>query len=288
MNSADKLIREIKSLIDPRGNWKISRDRVLDLLGMKIQDAYPLMAASRDPLVDFSTSEYGRENTGVLISLMECLGFKNAPEDFWRAGLWIPYEVQVELQESLIRKISSAIGTHEIDYDTFLAMFDVFPRFLRAANCYLEEFFSEEALIDEAVKALLNEHPETEFEFAEVSLKLLAAELLRREIISYRVFFTGLFSELKSRLIVEGRIESEYYGSEYDGRGAGAPEPGLHKDLREAGRIFGYTSNQAVEKRELRQRYKNLMKRYHPDINPGGLETAKKINRAYGVFLKSC
>jgi curved DNA-binding protein CbpA len=35
----------------------------------------------------------------------------------------------------------------------------------------------------------------------------------------------------------------------------------------------------------LRRRYRELMKRYHPDVNPSGLERCKEINAAYAVLM---
>ena len=34
----------------------------------------------------------------------------------------------------------------------------------------------------------------------------------------------------------------------------------------------------------LRDRYRRLMKRFHPDLNPRGLEKSKEINTAYAVL----
>ena len=39
-----------------------------------------------------------------------------------------------------------------------------------------------------------------------------------------------------------------------------------------------------ADQNEIRSRYRELMRRYHPDINPSGLETAKKITVAYGLL----
>ena len=54
-------------------------------------------------------------------------------------------------------------------------------------------------------------------------------------------------------------------------------------DYIEALRLFGFTSN--FTKEELKKRYLELSKKYHPDLN-GDEEMMKKINSAYEV-LKS-
>jgi DnaJ-class molecular chaperone len=35
----------------------------------------------------------------------------------------------------------------------------------------------------------------------------------------------------------------------------------------------------------LKKRYRELMKKYHPDINPNGLEKSQQINLAYTILL---
>ena len=37
----------------------------------------------------------------------------------------------------------------------------------------------------------------------------------------------------------------------------------------------------------LRAQYKELMKRYHPDVNPQGLRACQRINEAYSLLLAS-
>lgn len=54
-------------------------------------------------------------------------------------------------------------------------------------------------------------------------------------------------------------------------------------DYSEALKLFGFTSN--FTKEELKKRYLELSKKYHPDLN-GDEEMMKKINSAYEV-LKS-
>jgi curved DNA-binding protein CbpA len=38
---------------------------------------------------------------------------------------------------------------------------------------------------------------------------------------------------------------------------------------------------------ELKRRYKRLMKRFHPDVNPGGLRRCQEINAAYALLLSA-
>ena len=54
-------------------------------------------------------------------------------------------------------------------------------------------------------------------------------------------------------------------------------------DYIEALRLFGFTSN--FTKEELKKRYLELSKKYHPDLN-GDEEMMKKVNMAYEILKK--
>lgn len=274
MTNLNNLIDTILCRIDSSGNWHISRDEILESLNLQITDVYSSMVTSKNPLVKFGTSSYSDKDTGALICLLECFGYKGAPAEFWKSGLWIPYEIQIELQGSLIESISIAISRHKILYDSFLSIFDNFRSLPRSLDIYLEEYFSRNEITGEAVYSVLKEHPLENEGRRETLLKALAGELFRREIIPYRNLFSPIFIDLRSYLIKEGRIDPPR-----------KPSRQIDETRMNALRLFSYTRDQIIVRKDLKDRYKNLMKQYHPDINPEGLEQAKAINRAYSLLL---
>lgn len=274
MTALDKLSDSILNELKVRGTWQFSRDDILELLGLEIQDVYVRIISSPDPLVDFKTSTYSQNDAGALISLLECLGFDEAPEHFWQAGLWLPYEVQVELQAQILDEIAIAKAKHKIEYDTYLSIFDSVSNFHRSLEIYLEEYFPIEEISAEAILKLLKSLSVKNKNETEQLLRLMAHELIRREIIPFRNLFSELFLTLKGFLISKGRLESPR-----------REKPKLNEAMMRARRLFGYSETHLIDGKELKQRYKNLMKQYHPDINPGGLEQAKDINRAYSMLL---
>lgn len=274
MNPLDNLTQSLLSILDTHGEWQIFRDDILDLLGLDIRDVYSRIIASKDPMVDFRTSIYSNDNVGALICLLECFGYKEAPQTFWERGLWIPYEIQVELQEILIEEVKAIKSQHQIDYDTFLSIFDSVSGFSRSLDVYLEEFFSLDEVTGRAIRKLLKSHYVKTLNETELLLQKLARELFRRGIIPYRDLFSDIFIKLKGFLISIGRIKSP--------RKKVSPIDEAQLNARQ---LFGYSRDQHIHLKELKQRYKNLMKQYHPDVNPRGLELAKDINRAYSILL---
>ncbi len=283
MDSLDDLTASITEKLISQGEWILSRDEVLELVNADICDVYGLIAGSSNPIVSFSTAEYSSQEPGVLVSLLECLGFRDAPLKFWKAGIWIPYEIQIELQEELLKQIVEARDGHKPAFDTFLDIFDHYSQFIRSLQVYTEEFFSRDEYIKTAVTNLLNKHPETNIAVAQLLLNNLAGELLRREIVPLWNLLVPLFTELKEYLIHMHRISEPDEEEHYDNWCRGTDENEVK--INKARKLFGYGIKDIIDEIDLKKRYKEKMKKYHPDINPKGLELSKEINIAYALLL---
>ncbi|MBI9104536.1 MAG: J domain-containing protein [Spirochaetales bacterium] len=287
MKNLDKLTADIVEQLEARGSWSLSRDRILDLLETDIRDVYGLITSSPDPLVSFKTSHFSARDAGELVSLLECLGFSEAPETLWKAGIWIPYEIQIELQELLLHEVVTARKNHSVDYDTFLVIFDHYSKFIRALQVYAAEFFPMEIFMKQGIETLLRNHPETHAATISLLLRKLAGELFRREIIPLWNLLWPIFDQLKDYLIRINRMaEPEPEANDQTGtREEGAGEKNHEAALSKARKIFGFGGSEKIKEGQLKKRYKESMKKYHPDVNPEGLEFSKKINIAYALLL---
>lgn len=274
MKPLEYLIKALLKRQDTEGCWQISRDEILEILDLDIRDVYVQIIRSENPLVDFGTSEFSEKDSGALISLLECLGYEKAPDIFSKMGLWIPYSIQVDLLAALIDEITSARNSHTIEFENFLSIFDRFGNFQRSLEIYLEEHFSLPDYIGGAVNTVLSLNFREKRDNHRLLLTRLANELVRREIVPYWNLFSPLYEELKAYLIAKGRMDAP-----------GNAKPAIDKAQSEARRLFSYSKDEAIAKKELKDRYKKLMKRYHPDVNPQGLEKSKEINRAYSLLL---
>ncbi|TVQ23841.1 MAG: hypothetical protein EA382_09175 [Spirochaetaceae bacterium] len=78
------------------------------------------------------------------------------------------------------------------------------------------------------------------------------------------------------------RIDDEQTGTDSNGHSRGE-SPADRRDA--ALRVLGIHGR--VDPRSVRDAYRRLMRRYHPDVNPDGLEMAKRINNAYAEVLSS-
>lgn len=283
MNALNNLTSSITEKLKKDGEWSLSRDEVLGLLNADIRDVYGLICGSSNPLVSFQTAEYSSHESGVLVTFLECLGYQDAPLYLWKAGIWIPYEIQLELQEELLEQVAAARKSHIPSFDEFLDIFDHYSNYIRSLQVYAEAFFSRQEFIKRAVNNILSKHPETNSSTASPMLSDLAEELFQREIIPLWNLLVPLFTELKNYLIRMKRIpetEKERHNEKWSSKNSD-----IKDKINAARKLFGYDDIELVNELELRKRYKKKMKKYHPDINPHGLELSKEINLAYALLL---
>jgi hypothetical protein len=289
----ENLIRELVRQADAQdGSWTITRDMILDILEIDIREAYSRITKGGNVKLLEERSRFTSAQNGDLVGFLEDLGYSDAGGEFMRAGLWISVELQIEMQRLCIDRISDMRIIHQVQYQTFADMFQEYPRLPVAQQRYLDEFFSIDSILLWAAKEICDAHSDID-QRAMALLKDLGQELIRRGIIPYRNLFSPLFDDLQGFLISAGLLP-EYRSPQEDRSASGgsdefsshADDPELTRRRAWAMEVFGIREARAMDRSELRRHYQRLMKRWHPDINPEGLERAKAISRAYAVLLE--
>ena len=144
--------------------------------------------------------------------------------------------------------------------DEYKQMCRRFKTLRRAFEVYLDYFFDADAYFEKTVSEFTAAHRFTFPHLGRFTALRYLKLLFDRHIIS----FEGICEPLYERLTGEKKVEVR----------SGALQ------------ALGLTSLPS-DRQALRLHYKSLMKIYHPDINPAGLEMSKKINSAYAELLAS-
>jgi hypothetical protein len=218
--------------------------------------------------------------------------------------LFFSHPTRFELQSHFLDVAGRAAAAHTVRREVFTAMLRRLGSYRRARSAYLEEYFSQAELRETAARELVGygsfEDPDTAFETA---LRLLE-EYARRHVLERETVLAAVSVTLFEIAVAEGfarRPEEEAAEKEaaeeeaareqarsrrHRRRSAGASEPDERSanPTRWARRVMEL-GTEAVTRGGLKQRYKSLMKRYHPDVNPGGLRACQRINEAYNLLL---
>jgi hypothetical protein len=271
MTTTERLITELQQDAETDGSWTISADELADRYDPV--DFYRAVYETGQ----VSTDVYGPENAGELLVLLERLAGRDYREEFREAGLFLSHEDRIELTERFVRTVRHAIVVHVPEPETFRAMIREFRRYDRAEFIYLTTFFDAESLVERCTREYvrLREAPALA-----ATVRAYLRLLLQRHIVDVRELAPALMEILRTVARHEGRLP----GWDEESDTADDAIPVALDERASALRTLGI-STAAPSTGEIRDHYRRLMRRYHPDINPEGLEMAKAINHAYGILV---
>lgn len=277
----DALVQLMSSRIDESGDWRVSSEELIAALQVDPVPFWRAVHAARDRIgFAEAVDGFSRETSGDLVTVLERLHGPGAEQALTKAGLFLPYELSIELMEELHSRIERFTAAHRIDDEGLAAMIGFAGSVTGAIAIYLDEHVDLEALLDECGSsfAAARAMPAAGNRTAARCLR----ELVRRHMIEKRSLLAGL----ERRLRLAAR-RMGYRDAEPDGETAGAAGSGCQVEKVRAAwaaRVMGLP-DQPLAADALRRRYRLLMKRYHPDVNPSGLERCKEINAAYAVLM---
>lgn len=279
-------------------------DELSSLTGIPATELYSAAYRLGDK-VNFSDAVDGfsNETVGELLTILEEFydSADRSAEDveaaFTDSGVFLPHDRRLELMANFMAVVQHEARQHQIDQDTFVAMLLHFKSFEQSFQTYIEEFFDLEAAMEKTARFYRRtcELPAAAFHTARNYLRLLFV----RKILQIRSLFVSLRNDLAELAWAAGFVGSKRerfytygdprgsYGDprgerlgEDESRGTAAAEEAVRQALKTM-----QLRREDLSPSRLKQQYKRLMKRYHPDINPEGLEMSKRITSSYSVLL---
>ncbi len=278
MTSTEALIRDLRAYAEADGAWSVTQDELSDRYDPV--DLYRAVYATGHVSVD----RFGPENAGDLLALLEELTGRDYGPEFREAGLFLSHDDRLDLTERFVRVVRRAVVLHVPEPETFRAMLREFRRFDRARFVYLSTFFDADRLVGQCADEYLELREAAALRF---TVESYLRRLLQRHIVDLEDLAPALLEILRTvarheGMLPRGRADAEF---ERENRRPGAQRPHRAASRAEALRVLGFASEPT--RTEIRDRYRSLMRRYHPDVNPNGLERAKLINNAYAVLINA-
>jgi len=295
MTGIQPLINHISRALEEQGNWSLTIAEVAALLLIDETELYGRLyrQAHREGVrTPVSEYHYAPESAGELVRLLEGLREESAgqltEEAFTKAGLFVPYPLRVDLQERFVRQFVADYVIHAVDLTTFDAMLRATGRADEAVGLYVDEYFPLEAAISRAAESFTrdNDYPQR----MEITAGFFLATLFRRHLLDRRELLSPLVSLLRGRARDTGYIRDgstrKRATASADDFGTEASTESRSAELRRARSLFGIRNGETTPGL-IRERYKTLIRKYHPDVNPAGLEMSKRINVSYAILLES-
>lgn len=272
------------------GRYHVSTEAIGDALGVESVELYrALYADPRGVTFSEAIDGFSEERVGELVTFLETLGYGEAEETLYRAGLFLPYEAGNRLTETFVSRYARALAEHDVDRDELDYYFRRGATYGEAARRYLATELPVEPIAAESAALFMEREglPGRAMHTVRRYLRML----MERRVLEYEVigapFYDTAYRFGVRRGYINPRQEEGFYGSGAGARegrrrssSAGAPDFG---DLLWARKRLGV--GEGASRSDIRRAYRHRMLQFHPDVNPRGTEVAKELNRAYATLL---
>ena len=292
MTGTDALITELQQRSAIDGTWSVSSDELSE-----IYDPVDFYRASYQ-VEQLGVDRYGPENAGELAEIVSTVAEHDYRPELREAGLYLTHDDRIELTGRFVRAVQTALVLHTHEPETFRAMLHQFRRYSEAEIVYIDTFLAPERIVTRCTDEYVDVRSPGGAEAAlRITVETYLKLLLQRHIVEIRRLGESLFGILQTVARAEGYLKQPRGGS--DGRWGDGPdrrfraddrrswEAGDHSDpsnVRRAQSVLDLRALPAT-RGELQKAYRKKMRIYHPDVNPDGLEMAKRINHAYAILL---
>jgi hypothetical protein len=281
---ADSVVALIASRCDPSCRWKVTAAEVRDELGIDPLAFYRALyaaATAERSVLDLGdiTGTFTDESPEALLAALEVFCGARTEESLARAGIFFSHASRVDIIETYMSVAADAIAHHVYDAAEVSAMLRSLGSCDAARSAYLRTHFPAAGLVEETVERFSAGRRFGIPALARANVRRLIEFFFRRHVLNEGAIFAALFQRIREQAIDEGYLEDE--GS----RAAAGDDSSTAPDAVEAAQRALGVAGLPLSRRLLRDRYRALMKRFHPDVNPGGLERAKEINAAYSRLL---
>ncbi len=288
----NKIIDDIISTASKKGYWAITTQRIIEITKLKpyVFHNYMMKTRKRINMPD-DINVFSNDNPEDLISLLESIYGNNVESTFYKVGVFIPHKNRIEINDMLINQINFILANHQINKEDFEAMLYETDTFIEARDIYYEEEFNISKIIHDVCDNYMNGKEYVLWNLAKQNIIYYMKSLFDRNIFVKESLFYMLESRLRDFAILKNMLKGENnqnnYGSyrykcydNYNTKQEKKPKISKREKAKQIFQIKGEFS--AIT---LKKRYRELMKKYHPDINPNGLEKSQQINLAYTILL---
>ena len=281
------LIDDIERQEQAGRSWRLTPTQLQRILGLSperyYQEIYGAQMAGH-PLIDLSLAlePFSQASAPSLVAVLEHLCGAGAESALERAGVFFSHEQQAEIMADFLTAAAEAVRRHQFQDETFTAMLRTFGRFPEARQVYLDHFFDIDDLQERAARRYCAGRAFTLPDLALANAREVLRLFFAKHVLRRRSIFGSLHEAFHRAAVNAGFAAEERTSSRQRARRQ-APERPERSAAAQARRAMGL-GPEPLTARGLRARYKQLMKRYHPDVNPHGLARCQEVTAAYATL----
>lgn len=273
------LVLRITARAEDTGDWAVSSEEVMEALGVTPEQFWRAVHGARNRIAfPDAIDGYTQETVGDLVTVLETLAGQNAEEVLVKAGLFIPHRLGVELAAQFLQDAGRFAAAHVVRREELSAMHRHAGSVRGAVEIYVNEYADLDALREISAESFRTMQGMPDVGHATAARYI--RKLFERHILDRRSVIAVLETRLREALEGLGYVDPD----SREGQGGARPATGITGRRAWARKVFGF-DDRSIPPAELRARYRKLMMRHHPDVDPRGLEKCKDVNAAYSLLV---
>ncbi len=256
--------------------WFVDSARLSDLLQIPKEEYYRKLYSFRTSKPHRETRNGFSEIDGDFLAefLQYCLGIGGIQERFLLAGIYFDETSLYELRESFKSLVADSLLRHRLDRDTLLLLATASQNYDDAVDSYLSEKFDIEFFVARTVQKFVSTRNINLDGGADVFLKNYLLALIPTKILNLR----DITREFRDR------SHYELFGTyRTDSSRKKQRKSYQDQEYRELLEYFGLEDG--FRREDLKREFKNLLKKFHPDVNKNGLRKTQEIIAKYNALI---
>ena len=247
------------------------------------QEIYGAQVAGH-PLIDLSLAlqPFSQPSAPALVAVLEHLCGAVAESALERAGVFFSHEQQAEVLAEFLTAAAEAVRAHRFQADTFIAMLRTFGSTSEARRTYVDHFFDLDELQRHAAQRYCATRSFALPDLALANVRDLLRFFFAKHVLQRRSIFGPLHEAFHRAAVDAGFADHERERRRQRMWRERSDQPS--RSITDQARRAMGLGPEPLTARGLKARYKQLMKRYHPDVNPQGLARCQEINAAYATL----
>ncbi|TGM15524.1 molecular chaperone DnaJ [Leptospira selangorensis] len=289
-SSLEDVIFEIQSSSNDC-EWFISSEKLIEILEIRREDYFKLLYTLRGEREYSSKGSQGftQDNADLLILLLEkVLKIEGLAYEFAKGGVYFDDTYLDEFRAYLKEIVLSKLERHDLDKELLLLLISSTKKFEDAFDSYFDDQFDVQRLVDNGITEFLERKGFSGDFGADVFLRNYFFQILNTKLFPIR----QITSEYRDRAYYEifGRFREEErektkkkksnFRKKFSSKSFYEDEDAETREHRE---FLGLSEE--YTKAELKNKYKEMIKKYHPDVNKNGLEMTQKIIASYNFLV---
>ncbi|MCB1192389.1 MAG: DnaJ domain-containing protein [Leptospiraceae bacterium] len=264
----EEIIDEIVSDIQNKsieGKWFISFDQLINVIGLKKEVFYKTLYSMRKlqyssiPIKGFCE----KDGDHLCLFLDKLLNTKITSNKFLKTGVYFNKSSLESLKVIFMESIKNVLENHKLDKELMGLLISSTMSYDDAFDSYFDNKVNMDLLISKSIDTFYT----TMHVDAKYDTEVLLEDFLKKLVAHNKIPFYKITAKYRFR----------YYYTIF-----GKEPPGYKTEYSELYRLLDFFNLSANStKQELKKKYTQLIKKYHPDINKDGLEDTKIIIENY-------